>query len=136
MIRNRLNRDGKTDATIHGMIWQSIGTGCQERLWCLFPWRCSRLMWTLSCANYCREPALAGLWTWSPEVPSIPLILSFCDMTSGKWPWTLSLLELKKHLDNTLDFWARSWTWWSLGDPSNMRYSMVLWFNNTEDKAL
>lgn len=43
---------------------------CLERL-CLLLWVYSRTHWVLSRADYCREPALAGGWTWwSVEFPS------------------------------------------------------------------
>ena len=67
--------------------WQSTGTtGCPLVLWSFLLWRYSKWAWMLSCATYCREPALAGGWTqWSPlRSPSqrslaIPAILEFCD---------------------------------------------------------
>lgn len=53
--------------------WWSTGTGCPEKLWCLLLWRYTRPAWTLSCAIYCREPALAGGITRSAsKIPSNP----------------------------------------------------------------
>lgn len=52
---------------------QSSGTGYPEGWWSLLLCRYSRLVWTPTCVNYHREPALAGGWTGgSPEVPSNP----------------------------------------------------------------
>jgi len=41
--------------------------------WGSILWRYSKPTWMLSCATYCREPALAEGWTGrSTEVPSNP----------------------------------------------------------------
>jgi len=45
-------------------------TGCPERLWCLVLWGYRKPTRMLSCVACCRESALAGGETWSPDVPS------------------------------------------------------------------
>ena len=44
--------------------WQSTETGCPEKLWILYLWRCSNPAWMLSCATCCSEPALAVGLDW------------------------------------------------------------------------
>jgi len=50
--------------------WLSTGTGCLERSWSLFLWWYSSPVWMPTCETCCREPAIAGDWTRTPEILS------------------------------------------------------------------
>ena len=58
----------------------STGTGCWEGLWSLLLWRCSRPVWTRSCAACCRWPCFGrGVGLDDPQRSLLtPNVVWFC----------------------------------------------------------